>query len=390
MPGADRPALPVTVCVHDMVPTMPKATAHPTSSILADAGMVETNAFADPSNTVGRVSVFAAATGIGSWPDSSPREAAEVVVGELHTLTHLVELPARGVGADMIGRAGALLVDIDIDTVPRGYRIASGRSAVTRRASSLLDEDVDALEEAWEKAGLRGGTRMVKVQAPGPITLAAQLELPGGHRAITDPGALRDLAGSLAEGVAAHRAELARRLEATVVVQLDEPLLPAALAGRLTGVTSFSPVPPVDDAVAVELFDQFVATVGGEVALHSCASGLPWKVFQRSMLHAVSVDVSTLVAADLDGVGEFVDSGRTAMLGVVPAVAPERRPSVEEIAKSVAAITDRLGFPRSVLRDRVGVTPACGLAGATTAWARTALESAQKVADGFAEDPSAI
>ena len=104
----------------------------------------------------------------------------------------------------MIGRAGALLVDIGIDTVPRGYRIAAGRGAVTRRASSLLGEDVDALEEAWEKAGLRGSARTVKVQAPGPITLAAQLELSGGHRAITDSGALRDLAGSLAEGVAVH------------------------------------------------------------------------------------------------------------------------------------------------------------------------------------------
>ena len=83
----------------------------------------------DRSNTVGRVSVFAAATGIGSWPGTAAREAAEVVVGELHQLTHLVELPARGVGADMIGRAGALLVDIGIDTVPRGYRIAPGRSA---------------------------------------------------------------------------------------------------------------------------------------------------------------------------------------------------------------------------------------------------------------------
>jgi hypothetical protein len=202
------------------------------------------------------VSVFAAATGIGSWPGSSPREAAEIVIGELHTLPHLVELPARGVGADMIGRAGALLVDIGIDTVPRGYRIAAGRSAVVRRAASLLDEDIDALEEAWEKAGLRGGTRTVKVQAPGPITLAAQLELPGGHRAITDPGAVRDLAGSLAEGVAAHRAQLGRRLDTPVVVQFDEPSLPAALEGRLTGVTSFTPVHPVDESVAIGLLDE--------------------------------------------------------------------------------------------------------------------------------------
>ena len=336
------------------------------------------------------MSVFAAATGIGSWPGTSPRQAAEVIVGELHTLTHLVELPARGVGADIIGRAGALLVDIGIDTVPRGYRIAAGRSAVTRRAASLLDEDIDALEEAWEMAGLRGGTRTVKVQAPGPITLAAQLELPGGHRAITDSGALRDLAGSLGEGVAAHRAEVARRLDSPVVVQFDEPSLPAALAGRLTGVTSLTPVHPVDESVAIGLLDDCVAAVGGEVMLHSCASGLSWKMLQRSTIHAVSIDVSMLTAADLDGVGEFVESGRTVMLGVVPSTAPARQPSAEEVAKSAVAVTDRLGFPRSGLRDQLGITPTCGLAGATQEWARTAIDLAQKAADAFADDPDAI
>ena len=313
-----------------------------------------------------------------------------MVIGELHTLTHLVELPARGVGADMIGRAGALLVDIGIDTVPRGYRIAAGRSAVTRRAASLLEEDIDALEEAWETAGLRGGTRTVKVQAPGPITLAAQLELPGGHRAITDPGALRDLAGSLAEGVAAHRAEVARRLNTTVVVQFDEPSLPAALEGRLTGVTSLTPVNPVDESVAIGLLDDCVAAVGAEVVLHSCAAGLPWKMLQRSAIHAISIDVSTLSAADLDGVGEFVEAGRTVMLGAVPSTTPATRPSAEEVAKSAVSITDRLGFPRSALRERIGITPACGLAGATPEWARAAIELAQKATDAFADHPDAI
>ncbi len=329
------------------------------------------------------------ATGIGSWPGTAARQAAEVVVGELHELTHLVELPARGVGADLIGRAGALLVDIGIDTVPRGYRIAAGRSSVVRRAASLLDEDVDALEEAWERAGLRGSSRAVKVQAPGPITLAAHLELANGHRAITDAGAVRDLAGSLAEGLARHRAEIERRLETAVVVQFDEPSLPAALAGRLTGVTSFSPVHPVDESFAQSLLDECVATVGGQVALHCCAPDLPWKTLQRSGLDAVSVDVTTLTAADLDGIGEYVESGRVVMLGVVPTSAPERVPAPEEVAKAAASITDRLGFPRAVLRDRIGITPACGLAGATAAWAKTAIELAQKVADGITDDPSA-
>jgi methionine synthase II (cobalamin-independent) len=126
------------------------------------------------------------------------------------------------------------------------------------------------------------------------------------------------------------------------------------------------------------------------VAFHSCASGLPWKALQRSTIHAVSVDVSTLTAADLDGVGEFVDSGRAVLLGVVPATTPATRPSAEEIAKAAVAITDRLGFPRSVLRERIGITPACGLAGATPQWARTAIELGQKAADAFADDPDAI
>lgn len=335
-------------------------------------------------------SAFATGTGIGSWPGSSAREAAEVIVGELHRLPHLPELPGRGIGADLIGRAGALLVDIAIDTVPRGYRVANGRSAVTRRAVSFLAEDVDALEEAWEKAGLRGADRTVKVQAPGPITLAAHLELSNGHRAITDAGAVRDLARSLAEGVAAHRAEIARRLECPVVVQFDEPSLPAALEGRLTGVTSLSPVHPVDESVAAALFDECVEVVGGAAALHCCAAGLPWSLLHRSAFSAVSFDVSTLTADSLDGVGEFVESGRTVMFGVVPVAAPERRPSAEEVAGWVVDLTDRLGFNRAVLPGRIGVTPTCGLAGATPAWARTAIELTQKAADAIADDPAAI
>ncbi|HET9875534.1 MAG TPA: methionine synthase, partial [Mycobacterium sp.] len=130
------------------------------------------------------MSVFATASGVGSWPGTVARQAAEVIVGELGgALAHIAELPARGVGADRIGRAGALLVDLAIDAGPRGYRLVARPGAVARHAISLLGEDVDALEEAWEMAGLRGSGHPVKVQAPGPVTLAGELELANGHRA---------------------------------------------------------------------------------------------------------------------------------------------------------------------------------------------------------------
>jgi methionine synthase II (cobalamin-independent) len=302
-------------------------------------------------------------------------------------MAHIVELPARGVGADIVGRAAALLIDVAIDTVPRGYRVAARPGAVTRRAISLLDEDVDALEEAWETAGLRGSGHPVKVQAPGPITLAAELELANGHRAITDLGAVHDIAASLAEGVAAHRAAVSRRLDTPVVVQFDEPSLPAAVAGLLAGVTTLSPVAPIDESLATTVLDTCAAAAGAEVSVHSCAAALPWKVLQRSNIAAVSVDVATLQAADLDAIAEFVESGRAAVLS---SSTPARRPSAEEVAAAVVAVTDRLGFGRSALRDRIGVTPACGLAAATPQWARTAIGLARRAAEAFADDPDAI
>ena len=337
------------------------------------------------------MNVFATASGTGSWPGTSARQAAEVVVGELGAaLAHLVELPARGVGADIVGRAGALLIDVAIDTVPRGYRIAARPGAVTRRAVSLLDEDIDALEEAWETAGMRGSGRPVKVQAPGPITLAAELELSNGHRAISDLGAVNDIAASLAEGVAAHRASVSRRLDTPVVVQFDEPSLPAAVTGRLAGVTALSPVAPIDETLATAMLDICAAAAGAEVSVHSCGAAIPWKVLQRSNINAVSVDAGTLQVADLDAIAEFLESGRVVVLGVVSSSTPARRPVVEEVAGAVVAITDRLGFSRSALRDRIGITPACGLAAATPQWARTAIGLARRAAEAFAEDPDAI
>ncbi|MEZ5133038.1 MAG: methionine synthase [Mycobacterium sp.] len=336
------------------------------------------------------MSVFAAATGVGSWPGTSPRRAAEVIVGELDRLPYLAELPARGVGADMIGRAGALLVDIAIDTVVRGYRIAARPGAVARRAASLLGEDLDALEEAWERTGGPRPGRSVKVQAPGPVTLAAQLELSNGHRAITDPGAVRDLTASLAEGVSIHRGQLARRLSAPVVVQFDEPLLPAALGGRLAGVTALTPVHRVDEALAIALLDECVGRVSGEVLLHCCAGDLPWNVLQRSAISAVSLDARALGTAGLDGLGEFADSGRAVVLGMLGAVVPERRPGVEEVAAATAAVTDRLGLPRTALPSQVGISPACGLAAADDSWARAVTVLTQRVVAAIADSPEGV
>ncbi|HZC89911.1 MAG TPA: methionine synthase, partial [Mycobacterium sp.] len=65
-------------------------------------------------------------------------------------------------------------------------------------------------------------------------------------------------------------------------------------------------------------------------------------------------------------------------------------PATEEVAAALVAVTDRLGFARPALRERIGVTPACGLAAATPQWARTAIGLARAAVEAFADDPDAI
>ena len=63
----------------------------------------------------------------------------------------------------------------------------------------------------------------------------SSVELPKGEKALADEGAVRDVAASLSEGLRVHLADLHRRLPGLtgVVVQVDEPLLAAVVAGEM-------------------------------------------------------------------------------------------------------------------------------------------------------------
>ena len=174
-------------------------------------------------------------------PGTSPAEAMRIVAGELPDFPHLPELPDRGPGADLTGRTAALLVDIPVEVTARGWRLAERPGRDLARARTMLSSDLDALEEVLD--GFRGP---VKIQVCGPWTLAATLELTRTMNvAIADPGAVGDLTASLAEGVAAHAAELAKRVPgARLVVQIDEPALAAVAGGEVPTASGLSRISP--------------------------------------------------------------------------------------------------------------------------------------------------
>src|SRR5690242_8050660 len=87
-----------------------------------------------------------AATGLGSLPGTDPTDAAALVLGELPDFPHLPELPGRGAGAEMIGRTAALLVELPVEIVASGWRLAAHPGRDLRRARDFLARDLDALE----------------------------------------------------------------------------------------------------------------------------------------------------------------------------------------------------------------------------------------------------
>ena len=315
------------------------------------------------------------ATGIGSYPGVDPAEALRVVLGELPGLPHLPELPARGPGADLTGRTAGLLVDMAVHLEPSGWRFADRPGRDTRRSRDHLARDLDVLEEL--AAGHEGP---FKIQVCGPWTLAATIELRHGDRALRDPGAVRDLAASLAEGVAAHVADVRRRLPyAEIVLQLDEPGLPAALAGTVPSASGFSRLRAIEEQVAEHTLGTVIDAADAFPVVHCCARDVPYALLRGAGARAISVDLGVVPRRDDDALGETIDAGTGLWLGVVRAT-DGALPSSRAAGEPVRELWRRLGFPPARLARQVVLTPACGLAGASPRYARDVLERCRDTA----------
>jgi methionine synthase II (cobalamin-independent) len=295
------------------------------------------------------------------------------VLGELPGLPYLPELPARGPGADLIGRSAALLVDLAVGLQPSGWRFADHPGRDTGRARGYLARDLDTLEELAADA-----EGPIKIQVAGPWTLAASVELRSGERALSDPGAVRDVTASLAEGVAAHVRDVRRRLpRATVLLQLDEPSLPDVLAGSVPTASGFSRVRVVEAPIAEDTLRRVIEATDAYSIVHCCAARVPYGLLRAAGARAISVDAS--LVRDEEAIGEAVEAGTGFLMGVVAGTGT----GLPKPARSVAPVRElwrRLGFSPRSLTENVVLTPACGLAGATPAYARAALRHCREAA----------
>jgi len=327
------------------------------------------------------------ATGIGSLPGQDIGEALSTVFGELPDLPYLPELPRRGPGADMIGRAAGLLVEMPVELYAGRWRIASHSGLDARRTKDLWERDLDGLTD---HASAHDGP--LKLQVAGVWTLAASVDLQIGGRLLRDAGAVRDLTASLAEGIATHVAEVSARLPHTrILLQIDEPSLPAVLAGHVPTESGFSVLHAVEAETATAALAQLIKAAAVPTIVHCCAADAPLGMFRDAGAIGFAIDLD--LVTDLDPLGEALEAGMALFAGVVPTTPsePGRDGGPVENASAVAAKRVRdlwktIGFSINDLPKQVVITPACGLASATAAQALQAMTTSREAARRLADD----
>ena len=291
------------------------------------------------------------------------------MLGELPDLPYLPELPARGPGADMIGRSAALLGRAAGGAVRRPLAAHRPARAATCAGPGTCwnATSTRCTEQAAEYAGT------FKIQVAGPWTLAAALELPLGGRAAARPRR-RPRAGRVARRrrprctwPTSPPGCRARRL----LLQVDEPSLPAVLAGRVPHGERALHVPRgrgVDGAGGAAPI--VVAAAGVPVVVHCCAPDVPLELLREAGA-AARRDRPALVhrprparRGDRRGDGARGGRCRSAAAGAVVGRGGAAGPGRVAQARVPA---------RPTPRRAVAVSPTCGLAGVSPSAARSLL-----------------
>jgi hypothetical protein len=187
----------------------------------------------------------------------------------------------------------------------------------------------------------------------------------------------------LAAGLSDHLASVRAFVPgATVVLQLDEPSLPAVLAGRLPTASGYGHLRPVDPQTAVSALRDVLAAAGdGPTVVHCCDPGVPLPLLRTAGAGAVALDVTGLRPAQWESVAATVEAGVQLYAGCLPT---DGSGTAAGGADTVTAGWRAAGLAMSDLSGIV-VSPTCGLPRLTPEGARRVQRTAVEVAEELSE-----
>lgn len=294
-------------------------------------------------------------TAAGSLPGDDFRGALNAMTEALPEVMPLPELPARGVGSDMVGRALGVIDELGFDLQPAGWRLTTASGADHRRAKAQWRRDLDDAEELL--AGFQG---VVKIGLAGPWTLAAAVERPTGDRLLADHGARRELSQALTEAWHRLAADLRRRLPASqILLQVDEPALLAVAHGEVPTASGFSRHRKVSAAEIAEA----LRLLAPDAWLHCCAPGDWLDLAAQAGFQVAAIDTRNFQEPRcLDALATWAQEGRGLVAGVVD-TSRHRSQSADELVAEALRVLRPLELSQRALEQQILLGTACGMAG---------------------------
>src|SRR4029077_12490773 len=137
---------------------------------------------------------------------------------------------------------------------------------------------------------------------------------------------------------------------AQVLLQLDEPALPAVLAGNVPTASGLNRLPAPEETDAGAGLRAVADGARVFIVVHCCAPGVPFGMIKTASVQAVGVDLSLLRRDEEGGLAESVEAGLGILAGAVPATAPSsaerdgaRPPEPAATARRVGGLWRRVG-----------------------------------------------
>jgi methionine synthase II (cobalamin-independent) len=170
------------------------------------------------------------------------------------------------------------------------------------------------------------------------------------------------------------------------LIQLDEPMLPAVLAGAIanaSGLSRHRAIEPSEVSGAIIYTRERLAPT--PIAVHCCAVDPPIELLRLAGVSGVLVDIDQLSSADWEAVAATLEAGPWIGMGALPT---DRKLGPDQVARRVLQPVRDLGLAPPIAA-RMVITPACGLTSATRDAAvhalRTLRSAAQIVTEQLAD-----
>ncbi|MCS4491836.1 hypothetical protein N7326_05560 [Corynebacterium sp. ES2794-CONJ1] len=308
----------------------------------------------------------------GEFPGTDLESAADIISSETGSLRAIPRLVQRGLGADLVGHTMAVIEELPVDIGPRSWRLSARPQQISRRLFDMRERDLDQLVEFW-------GRGDIHCHVMGPWSLASRIELPRGHRAITDRGAVEEIFTLFAAGVQQHILDLKKRFGKRVTLAIYEPDVKDLMRGTLPGTSDFDRIPAMNMEDLAPRLAHCVSVLPNDNTWLYLRSREDFQIVQHAQFPGLMADIDSLCTAEiLDACGEAVASGMPLALGAVNPKKPYE--SETDLAQRVIRLADEWAIDRCLLLERLSITHTGDLSEGSQLDAAHTLERVRKVA----------